>query len=47
MKYSSQKWSFNHFTGVDYNEDGGKKAIFKIQGDNKDWAQNVDGENGN
>jgi len=46
-KYSSLKWNFNHFTGVDFNADGGKKAIFKIQGDGKDWARNVDDENGN
>ncbi|KAF8320734.1 putative alpha-amylase [Clavulina sp. PMI_390] len=46
-KYSSLKWNFNHFTGVDYNADGGKTAIFKIQGDGKDWARNVDHENGN
>ncbi|KAF8586977.1 glycoside hydrolase family 13 protein, partial [Ramaria rubella] len=46
-KYSKFKWTYNHFTGIDYNNDGGKKAIFKIQGDGKDWAQGVDSENSN
>ena len=46
-KYSDFKWNFNHFTGVDYNADGGKTCIYKIQGDGKDWARNVDTENGN
>ncbi|TDL24317.1 putative alpha-amylase [Rickenella mellea] len=46
-KYSKFKWNFNHFTGVDYNNEGGKKAIFKIHGDGKDWAKGVDGENKN
>lgn len=39
--------NFNHFTGVDYNNDGGKTAIYKIEGNGKDWAQNVDSENKN
>ncbi|KAF8757223.1 Alpha amylase, catalytic domain [Rhizoctonia solani] len=46
-KYSQLKWTFNHFTGVDYNNDGGKKAIFRIDGDGKNWAQGVDHENRN
>jgi len=47
-KYSSLKWNFNHFTGVDYNDaDPDTKAIYKIEGENKDWARNVDKENGN
>jgi hypothetical protein len=34
--------------GVDYNNaDGGRNAIFKIQGENKDWAKNVDTEHRN
>ncbi|CAE6402173.1 unnamed protein product [Rhizoctonia solani] len=46
-KYSKLKWTFNHFTGVDYNNDGGKNAIFRIDGDGKNWAQGVDHENRN
>ena len=38
--------SFNHFTGVDYDDKTGTKAIYKIQGDGKSWADDVDGENG-
>ncbi|KAG8889411.1 hypothetical protein FRB99_003992 [Tulasnella sp. 403] len=46
-KYSDFKWNFNHFTGVDYNAENGKKAIYKILGDNKGWALAVDSENKN
>ncbi len=46
-KYSDFKWSFEHFTGVDYNKANGKRALYKIVGDNKDWAQNVDKTYGN
>lgn len=46
-QYSSLKWNYNHFTGVDYNAADGKTSIYKIQGDGKDWAKNVDSENGN
>ncbi|KAG9088120.1 hypothetical protein FRC07_012660 [Ceratobasidium sp. 392] len=44
-KYSQMKWTHDHFTGVDYNNDGGKNAIFRING--KNWAQGVDSENRN
>ncbi|KAF5356527.1 hypothetical protein D9758_008261 [Tetrapyrgos nigripes] len=46
-KYSKFKWNFNHFTGVDYNENDGKTSIFRIQGDGKYWAEGVDTENQN
>ncbi|KAJ7150950.1 alpha-amylase [Mycena crocata] len=46
-KYSKLKYSFNHFTGVDYNEENQKTAIYKIHGEGKDWAQGVDKENKN
>nr|AOC97452.1 alpha-amylase [Flammulina velutipes] len=46
-KYSSFKYNFNHFTGVDYDDKDGKTAIFRIQGDGKNWAQGVDDENSN
>ncbi|KAJ1304692.1 hypothetical protein OPQ81_005831 [Rhizoctonia solani] len=46
-KYSQLKWTFNHFTGVDYDKNGDKQAIFRIDGDGKNWAQGVDHENRN
>jgi hypothetical protein len=44
---SDFKWNFNHFTGVDYNNDGGKHGIFRIYGENKYWSQAVDREHKN
>ncbi|KAJ3899733.1 alpha-amylase [Lentinula edodes] len=46
-KYSSLKWNFNHFTGVDYNDENKKTSIYRIQGDGKSWAKGVDKENKN
>lgn len=46
-KYSDFKWHWYHFTGTDYNEANKKNAIYQIQGENKSWGNNVDGENGN
>lgn len=46
-KYSQFKWDYNHFTGVDYNAENQKKAIYKIDGENKGWAWGVDHENAN
>jgi len=47
-KYSSMKWHWDHFTGVDRDEitkqDG---CIYRILGDNKSWAPDVDSENSN
>lgn len=40
------KWNFNHFTGVDYDAATETNAIYKIQGDGKAWARDVDKENG-
>jgi alpha-amylase len=45
-KYSEMKWHHYHFTGVDYDARGEKTAIFKIQGEGKDWAEGVDKEKG-
>lgn len=47
--YSDFKWSWEHFTGIDYNQANGKKAIYLIQGENKDWADDdkVNDEHGN
>ncbi|WP_459129194.1 alpha-amylase [Guggenheimella bovis] len=44
--YSNFQWNFNHFTGVDYDSLEGKTGIFKILGENKDWAEGVSGERG-
>lgn len=44
-KYSSYKWSAEDFTGVDFDGITNEKRIFKF--DKKDWAQEVDNENGN
>lgn len=46
-RYSAFKWNFNHFTGVDYDNRSKRNAIFKILGDNKDWAKDVSPELGN
>lgn len=46
-KYSPFKWSWIHFTGVDYNSAINKKAIYMIDGVNKGWSQGVTYENGN
>jgi alpha-amylase len=43
-KYSSQKYHWYHFTGTDYDDNTKKTAIYKILGDGKDWAQDVDHE---
>ena len=45
--YSAFKWNYNLFTGVDYDNLTGKTAIYKIIGENKDWALSVDSELGN
>lgn len=46
-KYSAFKWNYNLFTGVDFNNENKKNAIYKIVGENKDWAKSVDSEMGN
>ncbi|BFZ55651.1 hypothetical protein PYCC9005_002692 [Savitreella phatthalungensis] len=45
-KYSKMKWGWQHFTGTDWDQRNERKAIFKIQGDGKTWADDVDGEKG-
>lgn len=39
--------NYNHFTGVDYDAKTETNAIFRIQGDGKSWASDVDKENKN
>lgn len=46
-KYSSFKWNFNHFSGVDFDVKKNEKGIFRILGDNKGWNLGVSGEHGN
>ena len=44
-KYSDFEWNWTHFTGIDYNNATGEKAIFKFK--DKEWADIVDEEFGN
>lgn len=46
-KYSEFEWNHALFSGVDYDNLTGKNAIYKIAGENKGWAENVDSELGN
>ncbi|KAF9941638.1 hypothetical protein BGZ67_004469 [Mortierella alpina] len=46
-KYSDFEWHFHHFSGTDWDARGNRKAVFKIVGENKSFAEDVDGENGN
>lgn len=47
--YNDFHWHWYHFTGTDYDAKRGKSGIYRIQGDNKGWADEelVDQENGN
>ena len=44
-KYSSFKWNWTHFHGVDWDEKTGTESIYRFYG--KHWDENVDKENGN
>lgn len=46
-RYSDFKWCWHHFTATDYDATGERTSVFKIIGENKDWAENVDDEFGN
>ena len=46
-KYSKQKYHWDHFSGVDYDNATKTNAIYRILGDNKHWARDVDKEKGN
>ncbi|KAK7710012.1 hypothetical protein SLS57_008510 [Botryosphaeria dothidea] len=56
-KYSSMKWHWEHFNGTDWDQRAERHAIYKIidppdakgrrSKGGKDWAQDVDDENGN
>lgn len=43
--YSSFKWNWTHFHGVDWDDRNGVNSIFKFYG--KRWDEDVDKENGN
>lgn len=45
--YSKFKWHHEHFSGVDFDNLTGTKAIFRIIGDNKGWNLGVSTEKGN
>lgn len=48
-QYSEVQWNWTHFSGTDFNQENGKKAIYMIKGTAKGWAENseVDSEYGN
>lgn len=47
-KYSSLKWHWYHFSGVDWDARSQQNGcIYRILGDGKSWASDVDSENGN
>lgn len=46
-RYSGFKWSFEHFTAVDYDDMTGETGVFLIVGENKGFAPQVDQGKGN
>lgn len=48
-KYSDFEWHWYHFSGIDKDEATGEEGIFRIEGENKGWADDslVDTELGN
>ena len=46
-KYSSQKYHWYHFSATDYDDISKETAIYKIVGENKHFASDVDTEKGN
>jgi alpha-amylase len=46
-KYSALKYHWYHFSGTDYNQENGRKAVYKILGENKGWSDSVGEEQGN
>jgi alpha-amylase len=45
--YSSMKYHWQHFSGVDWDDKRKHQAIYKMHAPHKDWASDVSGENGN
>lgn len=46
-KYSDFKWSYHHFSGIDYDNLNNKSGVYKIIGENKGWGLAVSMEKGN
>ncbi|KAG2414898.1 hypothetical protein HFD88_006086 [Aspergillus terreus] len=46
-RYSSMKYHWSHFSGVDWDESRKEKAIYRVVADKKGWAKDVSLENGN
>lgn len=46
-QYSSFKWRWYHFDGVDWDDAGQESSIFRFNGTGKSWDWEVDTENGN
>ncbi|MGP8306648.1 alpha-amylase [Vibrio sp. YIC-376] len=46
-KYSNFHWTWYHFDGVDWDDAGKEKAIFKFKGEGKAWDWEVSSEKGN
>lgn len=46
-KYSDFKWHWYHFSGVGFDDAQKRSGIFRVLGDNKQWSEGVDDENGN
>ncbi|EJF64974.1 alpha amylase [Dichomitus squalens LYAD-421 SS1] len=47
-KYSSLKWTYEHFTGLDWDHKTRTKGVWRISSDkHKGWSEWVDRENGN
>ncbi|KAF8939352.1 hypothetical protein BGZ58_009968 [Dissophora ornata] len=46
-KYSDFQWGYEHFSGTDWDAKEKRSAVFRIEGENKGFAEDVDKENGN
>lgn len=46
-KYSDFKWHWYHFSGVGFDDAKKRSGIFRVIGENKNWSEGVDKENGN
>lgn len=46
-KYSNFKWHWYHFSGVGFDDAKKRSGIFRVLGENKNWSEGVDKENGN
>lgn len=46
-QHSDFRWNYTHFSAVDRDELSQRNAIFKVYGEGKGWAEDVDSEKGN